>query len=78
MDYGAELPLKAFDSTFARSRCASASPRAPAPQTKAVLKAFKLPDLAQQGWPRVNAPTAVAPVREGVRFNNGNPIKDAA
>ena len=47
-------------------------------QAKALLMAFKLLDMAQKRWRRVNAPHLVALVREGVPFTGGTQIRNAA
>ena len=47
-------------------------------RTKALLMAFKLLDLAQKRWRRVNALHLGALVRQGVPFTNGTQVRNAA
>ena len=63
----------AIESTFAtRVTRGAGSP------TKARLMAFKLLELAQKRWRRVNAPHLVALVRQGVPFIGGTQMRNAA
>ena len=40
-------------------------------RTKGLMMAFKLLDMAQQRWRRINAPNLLPPVRAGVKFIDG-------
>ncbi len=68
----------AIESTFATVRLRQRVTKGAGSRTKALLMAFKLLDMAQKRWRRVNAPHLVALVREGVPFNNGTQVRNAA
>ena len=68
----------AIESTFATVRLRQRVTKGAGSRTKALLMAFKLLDMAQKRWRRVNAPHLVALVREGVPFTNGTQVRNAA
>ncbi len=72
----------AIESPFATVRLRQRVTKGAGSRTKALLMAYKLLDMAQQRWRRVNTPHLVPLVRAGVRFVDGvqqiNQQKDAA
>ena len=72
----------AIESPFATVRLRQRVTKGAGSRTKALLMAYKLLDMAQQRWRRVNTPHLVPLVRAGVRFVDGvqqiNQEKDAA
>ncbi len=68
----------AVESTFATVRLRQRVTKGAGSRTKALLMAFKLLDMAQKRWRRVTAPHLVALVREGVAFNDGTQVRNAA
>ena len=68
----------AIESTFATVRPRQRVTKGAGSRTKALLMAFKLLDMAQKRWRRVTAPHLVAQVREGVPFNDGTQVRNAA
>ena len=72
----------AIESPFATVRLRQRVTKGAGSRTKALLMAYKLLEMAQQRWRRVNTPHLVPLVRAGVRFVDGvqqiNQEKDAA
>ncbi len=68
----------AVESTFATVKLRQRVTKGAGSRTKALLMAFKLLDMAQKRWRRVNAPHLVALVREGVPFTDGTQVRNAA
>ena len=62
----------AIESTFATVRLRQRVTEGAGSRTKALLMAFKLLDMAQKRWQRVNAPHLVALVREGFTIHRRN------
>ena len=62
----------AIESTFATVRLRQKLTKGAGSRNKALLMAYKLLDMAQKRWRRVNAPHLVALVRDGVAFDDGN------
>jgi len=71
-----------IESPFATVRLRQRVTKGAGSRTKALLMAFKLLDMAQQRWRRINAPHLAALVADGARFIDGdqkvNKEKDAA
>ena len=68
----------AIESTFATVRLRQRVTKGAGSRTKALLMAFKLLDMAQKRRRRVTAAHLVAQVREGVLFNDGTQVRNAA
>jgi len=60
-----------IESPFATVRLRQRVTKGAGSRTKGLLMAFKLLEMAQQRWRRVNAPHLVAQVRAGVKFEDG-------
>ncbi len=68
----------AIESTFATVRLRQKLTKGAGSRNKALLMAYKLLDMAQKRWRRVNAPHLVALVRDGVAFDDGTQVRNAA
>ena len=68
----------AVESTFATVKLRQRVTKGAGSRTKARLMAFKLLDMAQKRWRRLDAPHLVGPAREGVPFTNGTQVRNAA
>jgi transposase-like protein len=60
-----------IESPFATVRLRQRVTKGAGSRAKALMMAFKLLEMAQQRWRRIDAPTFVALVRAGVRFIDG-------